>query len=112
MVEVAIAGFGILVVLLTLGVPLPFCFGGGLMVMSIVGGTTMKGMMLWGFGQFTNPILLAIPLFVFAGIVMSESGIARSLLNFVNVFVGRIRGGLGGVASIVARLSARSPVLV
>ncbi len=100
MVEVALAGFGVLVVLLTLGVPLPFCFGGGLMVMSIVGGTTMKGMMLWGFSQFTNPILLAIPLFVFAGIIMSESGIARSLLNFCNVFVGRIRGGLGVVASV------------
>lgn len=31
---------------------------------------------------------------------MSESGIAASLLRFVNIFVGRIRGGLGVVASV------------
>jgi len=100
MVEVALLGFGVLVLLLTLGVPLPYCFGGGLMVMALVGGATMKGMMLWGFSQLTNPILLAIPLFVFAGTIMSESGIAKSLLNFVNTFVGRVRGGLGVVASV------------
>jgi TRAP-type C4-dicarboxylate transport system permease large subunit len=32
---------------------------------------------------------------------MSESGIAASLLRFVNVFVGRIRGGLGVVAAVI-----------
>lgn len=90
----------VLVVLLTLGVPLPFCFGGGLMFMSIVGGATMKGMMLWGLGQITNPVLLCVPLFIFAGTLMSESGIAKYLLDFVNVFVGSKRGGLGVVASI------------
>ena len=75
----------ILVALLTLGVPLPWCFGGGLMFMSIAGGTTMKGMMLWGLGQLTNPVLLCVPLFIFAGTLMSESGIAKYLLDFVNV---------------------------
>ncbi|MDC7217649.1 MAG: TRAP transporter large permease [Spirochaetales bacterium] len=35
---------------------------------------------------------------------MSESGIAESLLRFVNVFVGRIRGGLGVVASVSCAL--------
>lgn len=100
MVEISLIGFGILVVLLSLGVPLPFCFGGGLMVMAVLGGATMKGTMLWGFGQLANPVLLAIPLFVLAGTIMSESGIANSLLRFVNTFVGRIRGGLGVVASV------------
>ncbi len=100
MVEIALLAFLVLVILLSLGVPLPYCFGAGLMVMTLVGDATMKGMMLWGFSQLTNPILLAIPLFVFAGTIMSVSGIAASLLKFVNVFVGRIRGGLGVVASI------------
>jgi len=90
----------VVVACLTLGVPLPFCFGGGLMVMSILGGATMKGMMLWGLGQITNPVLLCVPLFIFAGTLMSESGIAKYLLDFVNVFVGRMRGGLGVVASV------------
>ncbi len=100
MVEIALLAFLVLVVLLSLGVALPYCFGAGLMVMVLVGDATMKGMMLWGFSQLTNPILLAIPLFVFAGTIMSVSGIAASLLKFVNIFVGRIRGGLGVVACI------------
>lgn len=90
----------VVVAFLTLGVPLPFCFGGGLMVMSIMGGATMKGMLLWGLGQISNSVLLCVPLFIFAGTLMSESGIAKYLLDFVNVFVGRMRGGLGVVASV------------
>ncbi|WMC10731.1 TRAP transporter large permease [Oceanimonas pelagia] len=99
MVEVAILAFAVLVILLTIGVPLPYCFGAGLMVMTLVGDATMKGTMLWGFNQLATPVLLAVPLFVFAGTLMSVSGIAGSLLRFVNLFVGRIRGGLGVVAS-------------
>ncbi|MNJ29111.1 Sialic acid TRAP transporter permease protein SiaT [compost metagenome] len=100
MIEVALLGFALLIILLSLGVPLPYCFGAGLMVMVLVGDATMKGTMLWGFNQLTNPVLLAIPLFVFAGTIMSVSGIAASLLKFVNIFVGRIRGGLGVVATV------------
>lgn len=100
MVESALLAFGVLVLLLTLGVPLPYCFGGGIMVMVFVGGATMKGAMLWGFGQLSSPVLLAIPLFVLAGTIMSSSGIAGALLKFVDVFVSRIRGGLGVVATV------------
>jgi tripartite ATP-independent transporter DctM subunit len=100
METIAFIALAVLVLMLTFGVPLPYCFGGGLMVMVLVGGATMKGTMLWGFTQLANPVLLCIPLFVFAGSLMSESGIAASLLRFVNVFVGRIRGGLGVVATV------------
>lgn len=100
MVEVALLAFGVLVLLLTLGVPLPYCFGGGIMVMVFIGGATMKGAVLWGFGQLASPVLLAIPLFVLAGTIMSSSGIAGALLKFVDVFVSRIKGGLGVVATL------------
>jgi tripartite ATP-independent transporter DctM subunit len=100
MFEVALLAVAVLVILLTVGVPLPFCFGGALMVMSIGGGISMKGNIMWGAGQLMNPILLAIPLFVLAGTIMSQSGIAASLLRFLNTFVGHIRGGLGIVASV------------
>ncbi|MEQ9246716.1 MAG: TRAP transporter large permease, partial [Nitratireductor sp.] len=62
MVEIALLAIAVLVVLLTFGVPLPWCFGAALMVMSLVGGVTMKGNILWGMQQLSNPILLAIPL--------------------------------------------------
>ena len=100
MIEVALLAIAILVLLLTVGVPLPYCFGGALMVMYFVGGVTMKGNMLWGYQQLANPVLLAIPLFVLAGTIMAESGIAAALLRFVNAFVGHIRGGLGVVAAV------------
>ncbi len=100
MIDIALLAIGVLVLFLTFGVPLPYCFGASLMVMSILGGVTMKGNMMWGMQQLANPVLLAIPLFVLAGTLMSQSGIAASLLSFVNIFVGHIRGGLGVVATI------------
>jgi len=90
----------LLVFLLTMGVPLPFCFGGALMFMNLVGGESMKGLTYWGLNQITNPVILCVPLFIFAGSLMSASGIAKSLLDFVNVFVGRVKGGLGVVAAV------------
>ncbi len=39
--------------------------------------------------------LLAIPLFVLAGTLMSEGGFAQRIVDMALVFVGRIRGGLG-----------------
>ena len=100
MIEIALLAIALLVITLTLGVPLPYCFGSALMVMYFMGDVTMKGMMLWGVQQLGNPVLLAIPLFVLAGTVMSESGIAASLLRFVNAFIGHVRGGLGVVAAV------------
>ena len=44
-----------------------------------------------------NFALLAIPFFVLAGALMAEGGIAIRLVNFANIFVGFIRGGLAMV---------------
>jgi tripartite ATP-independent transporter DctM subunit len=99
-IEIALLAIAVLVLTLTIGVPLPYCFGAALMVMYFVGEVTMKGMVLWGVQQLGNPVLLSIPLFVLAGTIMSQSGIAAALLRFVNAFVGHIRGGLGVVAAV------------
>ena len=63
MIEIALLAITVLVLTLTLGVPLPYCFGAALMIMYFLGDVTMKGMMLWGSQQLGNPVLLAIPLF-------------------------------------------------
>ncbi len=104
MVTTSIISLAILMGLLSLGIPIAFCFSGSLMYMSIVGEVTMKGMMLWGLQQILSPALLCIPLFIYAGALMSESGITKYLLEFVDVFVGRIRGGIGVVATITCAL--------
>ncbi len=104
MVTTSIVSLAILMGLLSLGIPIALCFSGSLMYMSIVGEVTMKGMMLWGLQQILSPALLCIPLFIYAGALMSESGITKYLLEFVDVFVGRIRGGIGVVATITCAL--------
>lgn len=99
-VTLSLVSLVILIGLLSLGVPIAFCFSGALLFMSTIGGVTMKGMMLWGLQQILSPTLLCIPLFIYAGSLMSNGGIAKYLLDFVDVFVGRIKGGLGMVATI------------
>ena len=44
--------------------------------------------------------LMAIPFFILAGTLMTHGGIARRILNFINVFIGSITGGLGIVTTV------------
>lgn len=92
----------ILILLISLGVPILFCFGGALLFMNIFTDISMKGLIIYSIGQLKAPILLAIPLFILAGGLMSEGGIAKALLDFVERFVGRIRGGIGMVVIITS----------
>lgn len=50
-----------------------------------------------------NFSLMAIPFFILAGQIMAQSGIARRLVDFSNILVGRMRGGLA-VVNIVASM--------
>ena len=57
--------------------------------------------------------LLAIPFFIFSGVLLAECGAARKLVNFVNYIFQNFRGGLG-IASVFgcalfATLSGSSP---
>ncbi|MDR2075983.1 MAG: TRAP transporter large permease [Desulfovibrio sp.] len=103
-IVLSLLSLGILIALLSLGVPIALCFGGALCFMSVAGDVSMKGMLMWGVQQILSPTLLCIPLFIYAGSLMSDSGIAKYLLEFVDVFVGRVRGGLGMVATISCAL--------
>lgn len=42
----------------------------------------------------TNFVLLAIPFFIFAGIIMEQGGLSRRFVRLVQALVGHIRGGL------------------
>ena len=68
------------------------------------------------FNALDNFIMLAVPFFILAGAIMTEGAIARRLINIMNFFVGRVRGG-GAVTSVVAcmffaALSGSSPATV
>lgn len=49
---------------------------------------------------------LAVPMYVFAGILMSESGIARKIFDFANSVVGHVKGGLGHVNVLASMIFA------
>ena len=84
----------LLVFLLMLSIPLPVCFAGALLFLSLFGDVSMKTMLIWVFSQSTGTVLLASPLFILAGTYMGGSGIAKRLLDCVDAFVGHIKSGL------------------
>jgi TRAP-type C4-dicarboxylate transport system permease large subunit len=51
----------------------------------------------------TNHVLVAIPLFVFMGIVLERSRIAEDLLETMGRLFGNLRGGLASRSSSSAR---------
>lgn len=93
-------GVAILLVLLLASLPIPFVFGAVVAFMTETTTVGMKSLMLWALPQMCSFVLLASPMFIVAGTLMGGSGIAKRLLDFVDMFVGHIRGGLGIVACV------------
>ncbi|TBW40771.1 TRAP transporter large permease subunit [Siculibacillus lacustris] len=64
------------------------------------------------FGVMTNTILIAIPLFVFKGVMLEKSKVAILLIETMGRLFGRLRGGLGYSVTIVGALLAASTGMV
>lgn len=64
------------------------------------------------FGVITNPVLVAVPLFVFMGMVLERSKIAEALLTTMGQLFGSMRGGLGISVVVVGLLLAASTGIV
>ena len=64
------------------------------------------------FGIMTNDVLIAIPLFVFMGVVLQQSKIAEELLETMGRLFGSLRGGLGVSVILVGALLAASTGIV
>jgi tripartite ATP-independent transporter DctM subunit len=64
------------------------------------------------FGVMTNETLVAVPLFVFMGVMLERSRIAESLLEAVAALFGRVRGGLAVAVLLVGALLAASTGIV
>ena len=63
-------------------------------------------------GVVTNTMLMAVPLFIFMGIMLEKSGLAESLLETMAVLFGRFKGGLAISVIIVGALLAASTGIV
>ncbi|MBI4367213.1 MAG: TRAP transporter large permease subunit [Deltaproteobacteria bacterium] len=64
------------------------------------------------FGVMTNEVLLAIPLFIFMGVMLEQSRIAEDLLERMGRLFGTLRGGLGFSVVVVGALLAASTGIV
>jgi TRAP-type mannitol/chloroaromatic compound transport system permease large subunit len=64
------------------------------------------------FGVITNPVLIAVPLFVYMGVILEKSQIAEVLLTTMGQLFGSLRGGLGFSVVIVGTLLAASTGVV
>jgi len=63
-------------------------------------------------GVMNNSVLLAVPLFVFMGIMLEKSGLAERMLKTMAELFGRMRGGMAVAVIIVGALLAASTGIV
>ena len=97
----ALAIFSSLLLLL-MSVPIFLVFGIGSSAAAILGlGLPWSTLIQVSFGAMTKHILVAVPLFIFAGMVMLRGGAAKRLVDFATALVGHWPGGLG-IAMVIA----------
>ncbi|MCP4701333.1 MAG: TRAP transporter large permease subunit [Gammaproteobacteria bacterium] len=104
----ALVMFAVLVPALLLGYPVAFTLGA---VAMLFGGIflgldffNLLPLRIWGIMK--NFTLLAVPLFIFMGVVLEKSGIAEDLLETMGLLFGRMRGGLAASIVLVGALLA------
>lgn len=64
------------------------------------------------FGTMTNEVLIAVPLFVFMGVMLERSKVAEDLLDSMGALFGTLRGGIGLSVLAVGALLAASTGIV
>lgn len=64
------------------------------------------------YGIMTNEVLIAVPLFVFMGVMLERSRVAEALLDTMARLFGPLRGGLGFSVLMVGMLMAASTGIV
>jgi tripartite ATP-independent transporter DctM subunit len=91
-IAILIAVFAVLIIV---GLPIAFAMGLSSLVAILFQGNVPLGVLVhrtvMGVDSF---VLLAIPLFIFAGTLMEEGGLSARLIHFAQTLLGRFRGGL------------------
>jgi len=71
---------------------------------------------LWGgdgaSGAIQNPILVAIPCFVFMGTMLERSGVAEDLLHILQVLLRRVPGGLALSVTVMGTIMAATTGII
>jgi tripartite ATP-independent transporter DctM subunit len=103
-----------LVLCLLIGYPVAFTLGGVALVFGVIGFGldffSLLPMRIWN--RMTSFILVAVPLFVFMGVMLERSGLAEELLETMSMLFGRLRGGLAISVVLVGALLAASTGII
>jgi tripartite ATP-independent transporter DctM subunit len=103
-----------LTVLLMVGFPVAFTLLGTALFFGVWGFGweffNLLPMRIWG--VMSNFTLIAVPLFIFMGVMLERSGIAEELLETMAILFGRIRGGLAISVVVVGALLGASTGIV
>jgi len=86
------------------GVPVGFAFAGMSLFLMTCFNLDPKLLLPSAFFQTFSIILLALPLFIYAGHLIASGGIAKPLINLADAIVGRIKGGLGIVMVVTCAI--------
>lgn len=103
-----------LTILLMAGYPVTFTLMGTALVFGLIGFGweffSLFPLRVWG--VMTNVTLMAVPLFVFMGVMLERSGLAEELLETMGLLFGRVRGGLAVSVVVVGALLGASTGIV
>ncbi len=111
--------FAVVAMVLMLGYPVAFTLGGVSLIFALLGewagffdGAFLQALPNRLYGIMTNATLIAVPLFVFMGVMLERSRVAESLLDTMAALFGSLRGGLGISVTLVGMLLAASTGIV
>jgi len=96
------------------GYPLGFVFGGLAMVVGFMNFGMPIFDMLYArlYGVLTQYAFLAVPLFIFMGLMIEKAGVSDRLFTAVHISLGRFRGGLAVATILVGTVLAASVAVI
>ncbi len=106
--------FATVFAVLLLGFPVAFTLGGVSLIFGYftfgMGFFQLLPLRIWG--TMTNYVLIAVPLFVYMGMMFEKSGLAEELLETMAMLFGKMRGGLAISVIVVGAVLAASTGIV
>lgn len=96
--------FGILILLMLLGAPIFAVISAAGLILLFWSQIDSSAMIIEMYRMATTPILVAIPLFTFAGYLLSESGAPRRLIKLSDALLGWLPGGLSIIALVTCAI--------
>ncbi len=98
--------FGTFFMLLILGVPVGLAVGLSALLIFAVTGIPLQMVPQTFFEGSSSFALVAVPFFILAGDILARGGISERILAIAEATVGRIKGGLGIVATLASMFIA------